>query len=126
VGGREKWRADRLSTAPWCSVGLGQWPSRHGAQWLPFLAVVSQHALGSPGEGSSEVNHGAIPTARRMEEVAGGCARVAEDRLLLGAPPPAPLPPAPGGDVPTNSMLVASSLHWPFWLNWLLQAGESG
>ena len=72
VGGREKGRADRLSTDPRHSVRLGQWPCWHGAQWLPFLAVVAPHAFKSPGEASSKGDHGAIPTARRMEEVAGG------------------------------------------------------
>lgn len=60
------------------------------------------------------------------EEVVGGSVRAPEDRVLLGALPPGLLPPAPGEDVPTSSMLVASSPHWLFWVGWLPQAGGSG
>ena len=94
---------------PWCSVGLGRWSSWNGAQWLPFLAVVAPHDLGSPGEASSKGDHGANPAARRMEEVVWGCVRAAEDWLLLGTLPPATLPPAPG-DVLTSSVLVVTPL----------------
>lgn len=74
--------------------------------------------MGSRGEASRKGHCGAIPTARRMEEVAGGCVRAAEHRLLLEA-----LPLTPGGDMPTSSMLVATlaGLSSPGWRIWLIE-----
>lgn len=73
-GGKGQEGAGRPSADPWCSMGLSQWPSWHGAQWLlPLLAVVTLHISESAGEAPTKGDCGTIPAAWRTEEVVGLC-----------------------------------------------------